>query len=79
MAIKLENYNKDVILKTVQIQDFDNNVIKTMPLQLINEDDQFYVTESLLPPNKSFKLAVRFSFLTIILLYSSFQINIIKF
>ncbi|CAH0719140.1 unnamed protein product, partial [Brenthis ino] len=58
LAIALDNYKKDVTLKTVEVRDPDDNVIYTFPLKLINEDTQFYVTEAFMPPNKSFKLAV---------------------
>ena len=62
LAIKLDNNNKDVTLKNVILQDLDDNIITTLPLQLINEDDQLYATEPFLPSNNGFKLIVRFIF-----------------
>ncbi|XP_052744750.1 hemicentin-1 isoform X2 [Bicyclus anynana] len=56
LSIELDNNNRDVILKTVQLRDENDNLIKELLLKMVNEKSQFYVTEEFEPPNVTFKI-----------------------
>ncbi|XP_050355402.1 hemicentin-1-like [Nymphalis io] len=58
LTIALNNDKRDVALKTAELRDLDNNVIKELPLKLINAEKQYYTTDPFVPPNTLFKIAV---------------------
>ncbi|XP_045453481.1 hemicentin-1-like [Melitaea cinxia] len=49
---------RDVQLETVDLTDVDDNIIQVLTLTLVNEEQQFYVTESFKPPSGMFKIAI---------------------
>nr|XP_026491835.1 hemicentin-1-like isoform X2 [Vanessa tameamea] len=58
LSIALNNDKKDVVLKTAELRDLDDNVIKELPLTLIDPEKQFYITDPFIPPSTLFKIAV---------------------
>ncbi|CAH2235860.1 jg9865 [Pararge aegeria aegeria] len=58
LAIALENKERDVTLKTVILRDINDIFVKELSLKLIDEHQQFYITDSFTPPNVTFKLVV---------------------
>ncbi|XP_046970773.1 hemicentin-1-like [Vanessa cardui] len=58
LSIALNNDKKDVVLKTAELRDLDDNVIKKLPLTLVDADKQFYITDPFVPPSTLFKIAV---------------------
>ncbi|XP_039747746.1 hemicentin-1-like isoform X2 [Pararge aegeria] len=59
LSIELDNNNKDVILKTVELRDQNDNVISDLPLKMINEEQQLYATEAFKPPSLTFKILIQ--------------------
>ncbi|XP_049878315.1 hemicentin-2-like [Pectinophora gossypiella] len=60
LSIKLTTEGDgDLILDTVQLWDMDNNVIMEMPLTLTNKKEKFYVSDTFVPPDKTFKIAIK--------------------
>ncbi|CAH2087946.1 unnamed protein product [Euphydryas editha] len=58
LSIALDNDKRDVVLKTVEIRDLKNNIIKELPVTLINEDKQFYTSDPFDPPTETFRIAI---------------------
>nr|XP_034836318.1 hemicentin-1-like [Maniola hyperantus] len=59
LAIALTNEERDITLKTVEIRDTDDNLIPPeLPLKLVDNDKQFYITNLFTPPTKTFTIAV---------------------
>ncbi|CAG9571838.1 unnamed protein product [Danaus chrysippus] len=58
LAIELDNVARDVILDTVEIRDIDDNILSAYPLELLNKDNQFYITKPILTPDSTFKIAI---------------------
>lgn len=62
LSIELDNMERDVQLETADLTDVDDNIIQVLTLTLVNEEQQFYVTESFKPPSGMFKIAVKIFF-----------------
>nr|XP_026491833.1 hemicentin-1-like [Vanessa tameamea] len=58
LAIKLDNFEKDVTLEAAEIRDIDNSILNFLPLKIINVEQQLYVTEPFKPPSGMFKIAI---------------------
>lgn len=58
LAIKL-NTEEDIKLETLQIIDMSNEVVSEKSLKLIIEKDKFYLTDPFIPPDITFRIAVR--------------------
>lgn len=57
--IQLDNDANDVLLENAELVDVNDNIISTtLPLMLIDEDEQIYVTEPFDVPNGTFRIAV---------------------
>ncbi|XP_034836584.1 hemicentin-2-like [Maniola hyperantus] len=58
LSIQLDNNKRDVLLKTVEIRDENDRIIYELPLEMVNDDQQFYITQVMDPPTDSFKIVV---------------------
>ncbi|XP_052744751.1 hemicentin-1 [Bicyclus anynana] len=60
LAIELDNKERDVTLKNVELWDIDDEFIVELPLKLIDSDRQLYITETKFSaPHQTFKIAVK--------------------
>lgn len=64
LSIALTDPAGDLLLKTAELRDKDDNVIAivgTLPLELIDSKQKLYITEPFDPPKESFKIVVSVS------------------
>ncbi|XP_052744534.1 hemicentin-1 [Bicyclus anynana] len=59
LAIVLDDKEQEVILKTVELWNIDDDFIIELPLKLIDSDQQLYITEPFSVPQQTFKIAVK--------------------
>lgn len=58
LSIELDNKDRDVTLKSVELLDEDDNHLKELPLKIEDDIQQFYATVPFNPPLQTFKIAV---------------------
>ncbi|XP_045778362.1 hemicentin-1-like [Maniola jurtina] len=58
LSIELENNKRDVLLKTVELRDVNDRMVIELPLKMVDDDQQFYITQVLYPPTGPFKIVV---------------------